>query len=298
MVVVNDQVLMSLLVERCRRRGVLFADRCSLLNLKWADDRILAQTTAKLYATRLVVDASGARSPIAATFRLHKLYGFFCVYGALLQNITLRSDKIILAHVDHLGDPPPIIEVYPCGKDAAFCSAFIYSKKLRPPQDLRTLFEEHCGKNSFFSTSDHTVMVSPKMGAIPIGRIRRQHLPGIVSVGEAGLVQPPLLGSAFNEVLQYAQEVCAHISRVLRTTTGVPARPGYQYPLLKRAQDRLQLKLIRALLEGNVEAFDRFVRTMAKLPSATIYDLCFSELSWRQMAMTAIQIPLSLTRSD
>lgn len=298
LVVVNDQLLMSLLVERCRRRGVLFADRCSLLNLKWTNNRILVQTTSKSYVTRLVVDASGARSPIAATFRLHKLYGFFSVYGALLQKITLRSDKIVLAHVEHLGDPPPIIEVFPCGKEAAFCSAFIYSKQLTSPQNLKTLFEEHCSKNSFFATSDDTEIVSPKMGAIPIGRIRRQHLPGIVSVGEAGLVQPPLLGSAFNEVLEYCQDVCAHITRVLRNTTGVPTRPSYRYPLLKRVQDRLQLNLICALLEGNVEAFDRFVRTMAKLPSETVYNLCFSELTWRQIAATAIRVPLSLTRSD
>lgn len=295
LVVVNDQLLMSLLVKRCKRRGVLFAEHCSLLNLKWTDKRILVQTTSKSYITRLVVDASGARSPIATTFRLHKLYGFFSVYGALLQNIKLSSDKIILAHVERLGDPPPIIEVFPCAKDAAYCSVFIYSKLLTPPQNLKTLFEEHCNKNSFFIASDETEIVSPKMGAIPIGSIRKQHLPGI---GEAGLVQPPLLGSAFNEVLEYCEEVSAHITRVLRRTTGVPSRPSYAYPLLKRVQDRLQLSLVRALLNGNVEAFDRFVRAMAKLPPETIYNLCFSELTWRQIAATAIRSPLRITRSD
>jgi len=136
------------------------------------------------------------------------------------------------------------------------------------------------------------------MGAIPIGAIRKQHLAGIVPVGEAGLVQPPLLGSAFNEVLEYCEDVCAHITRVLWKTAGVPSRPSYVYPLLKRAQDRLQLTLIRALLDGNVEAFDRFVRSMAKLPSKTVYDLCFSELSWAQIAATAILSPLLITRRD
>jgi flavin-dependent dehydrogenase len=298
LVVVNDQLLMSLLVKRCKRRGVLFAEHCSLLNLKWTDNRILVETTSKSYVTRLVVDASGARSPIATTFRLHKLYGFFSVYGALLQNISLRSDKVILAYVERLGDPPPIIEVFPSGKDAAYCSVFIYSKLLTPPQNLKTLFEEHCSKNGFFITSDDTVIVSPKMGAIPIGAIGKQHLAGIVPVGEAGLVQPPLLGSAFNEVLEYCEDVCAHIARVLMRTAGVPSRPSYAYPLLKRVQDRLQLNLICALLNGNVEAFDRFVRSMAKLPSETIYNLCFSELTWGQIATTAIRSPLRITRSD
>ncbi len=298
MVVVNDQLLMSALVERCEERGVLFAEKCALLNLKWTDNRIVVQTTSKAYVTRLVVDASGAGSPIASTFRLHKLYGFFSVYGALLKNIELSSNKIILAHVERLGDPPPIIEVFPTGEDAAYCSIFIYSKLLTAPQNLKALFEEHCSKNGFFITSDDTEIVSPKMGVIPIGSIRKQHLAGIVSVGEAGLVQPPLLGSAFNEVLEYCEDVCAHITRVLRKTADVPASPGFKYPLLKRVQDRLQLSLVRALLNGNVEAFDRFVLAMARLPHETVYNLCFGELTWRQIAATAIRSPLRIARND
>lgn len=291
LVVVNDQLLMNLLVKRCRSRGVQFTEQCSILNLKWTDKRLLIQTTAGSYSTRLVVDASGAGSPIASTFRLHKLYGFFSVYGALLQNIRLRSEKIILAYVERLGDPPPILEVFPSGKDAAYCSVFIYSKQLKPPHELRTIFEEHCSKNGFFDTSIDTKTVSPKLGAIPIGSIQRQHVAGIVPIGEAGLVQPPLLGSAFNEVLEYSEEVCAHISRILGRTARVPVKPSYTYPFPKRVQDGLQLRLMRTLLDGNVEVFDQFVRAMAKLPSKTVYELCFSGLTWREIAATAVRVP-------
>lgn len=294
LVVVDDQLLMSRLIERCNSRGVCFTNQCSLLNLKWTNDRILVQTTSTSYATRLVVDASGANSPIAKTFRLHRLYGFFSVYGALLRNIRLSSDKIILAHAERLGDPPPIIEVYPIGENAAFCSVFIYSKQLTQPEKLKTLFEEHCEHNSFFTTSGHSVTVSPKMGAIPIGRIHKQHLAGIVSIGEAGLVQPPLLGSAFNEVLEYSQDLCNHITQLLRTTSGIPKRPGFSYPLLKRLQDRLQLSFICALLNSNVVAFDQFVRSVSKLPSQTIYNLCFNELTWTQIAPMVMRIPLRI----
>lgn len=292
LVVVDDQLLMNRLIERCRSHGVDFADQCSLLSLNWTKNRILVKTTSKSYTTRLVVDASGAHSPIAKTFRLHRLYGFFSVYGALLRNIRLSSDKIILAHAERLGDPPPIIEVYPISEDAAFCSVFIYSKQLTEPEKLKSLFEEHCEYNSFFSISDRTVTVSPKMGAIPIGRIHKQHLAGIVSIGEAGLVQPPLLGSAFNEVLEYSEDLCKHITRLLQRTTGVPTRPDYSYPLLKRIQDRLQLSFVCALLNSNVVVFDKFVRSVAKLPSQTIYNLCFNELTWKQIPQMAMRIPL------
>lgn len=296
--IVDDQLLMSVLVERCRKRGVLLAEQCSLLNLSWTETRLHLQTTSNSYQSRLVVDASGGLSPIASTFRLHKLYGFFSVYGALLRKVTLKTNNIILGYVEHLGDPPPIIEVFPCGDDAAYCCVFLYSKQLVSPHKLEAAFKTYCQHNSFFSTSDKTEVVVPKMGAIPIGQIRRQHLPGVVSIGEAGLVQPPLLGSAFNEVMEYGQDVCSHISRVLHDTSGIPSKPSYQYPLLKRIQDRVQLRLMRSLLNGNIEAFDRLVRIMSKLPSETVYDFCSNELSWAQVLRTIIRVPVALARAD
>ena len=59
LVVVDDQLLMSRLIERCHSLGVRFTNQCSLLNLKWTDNRIVVQTTSTSYTTRLVVDASG-----------------------------------------------------------------------------------------------------------------------------------------------------------------------------------------------------------------------------------------------
>jgi 2-polyprenyl-6-methoxyphenol hydroxylase-like FAD-dependent oxidoreductase len=144
LVVVDEKKLMKLLVERCRRHGVLLADRCSLLSLNWADNHIKAGTTSSFYETRLVIDASGGSSPVAQTFRMHKLYGFFVVCGALLRNVTLHTAEAALAHIEHLGDPPPIIEVFPCADDAVFCCVFMYSKKLIAPERLQASFELHC----------------------------------------------------------------------------------------------------------------------------------------------------------
>jgi 2-polyprenyl-6-methoxyphenol hydroxylase-like FAD-dependent oxidoreductase len=294
--VVDDQLMMNVLVERCRRRGVLLTEHCALANLNWTDTMIHVQTTSKAFRARLVVDATGGLSPIAATFRLHKLYGFYLVYGALLRNIALHTGGIAMGHVEHLGDPPLILEVIPCGTDIAYCALFTYSKQLQASQTLEAAFRAHCSHNSFFRTSERTEVVQPKSGAIPIGHLRRRQLRGIVSVGEAGLVQPALLGTAFNEVLEHCQAVCLHITAVLERSGGVPKRPNYKYPLIKRTQDRLQLEMVRAILNGNVEVFDRLVRAMDKLPSDTFYALCSNELTWRQVLQTLTKVPLHFAR--
>lgn len=294
--VVDEKKLMKLLVERCERRGVLLKAQCAVLNLNWAEDHIRAGTTSLTYDTRLIIDASGGLSPIAQTFRTHKLYGFFVVCGALLRKVELRTQAAALAHIEILGDPPPIIEVFPCGEDAVFCCVFMYSKKLMAPERLKTAFELHCRHNSFFQMTEKTEIADPKMGAIAIGRVKRRQLSGVVSVGEAGLVQPPLLGSAFNEVLEYCENLCAHVSLLLNNTSGVPIQPNFSYPLLKRVQDRFQLRVMRVLLDGNVETFDRLVRLVSKLPSKTIYNLCSNELTWKELLSGAIQVPYGLVR--
>jgi flavin-dependent dehydrogenase len=295
--VVDEQKLMRILVERCRNQGVLITDHCALLNLNWNKAHITAGTTSSSFKTRLVVDASGGSSPIAKTFKMHKLHGFFVVYGALLRRVTLHSKNAVLAHIEHLGDPPPIVEVFPCGEDAAFCCVFMYSRELMAPERLKAAFELCSRHNSFFDMTENTEIAAAKMGAIAIGRVRRRLLPGVISVGEAGLVQPPLLGSAFNEVLEYSESLCAHVSSLLKNSSGVPRQPKFRYPLIKCVQDRLQLRAIRILLNGNVETFDRLVRFVSKLPKETIYNLCSNELSWREVLSTAISAPYALLRS-
>lgn len=296
--VVDDKLLMKMLLERCLSRGALLTGSCSAINLSWTNSHIQVNTTSKSYTTRLVIDASGGLSQIAATFRLHQLDGFFCVYGALLSKIVLHTADAVLGHVEHFGDPPPIFEVFPCGEDAAYCSVFKYSTQLTTPTSLEQIFRTHCHHNPFFVMSDKSETVAAKMGAIPIGRMTRRCLPGILPIGEAGLVQPPLLGSAFNEVLEYGHDVCAHVSALLASTNGIPSEPRYEYPLVKRVQDRLQLRMIRSLLSGNVESFDRIVRILGKLPSETIYDLCSNDLNWTQILLTIARIPLVWRHGD
>jgi|SRR6185503_3376167 len=295
--VVDDQSLMRVLLERCRSQGVQLVEKCSLLNLRWNERRIAVHTTSNAYSTRLVIDATGGQSPIAATFRLHRLYGFYSIYGSMLRGIALKTPDIVLAHIGRLGDPPPVLEIIPCGEDTAYCSIFLYSKQLIPPRNLVAAFEDHCSHNEFFCATEETVSESVKIGAIPIGRIRKRQLPGVVLVGEAALVQPPLLGTAFNEVLEYCDSLCEHISGVLSRNSGVPRKPNFRYPLLKRAQDRVQLRMTRKLLNNNVETFDRLIRFMGLLPAETIYSFCSNEMDWVQLLNTVARLPLYLSRS-
>lgn len=289
-VVVDDQRVLEILLERCRRRNVLFRENCDLLNLSWEGDRIIAHTTQESFSTRLLGDATGGMSPLAATFQLHKIDGFYSVYGALLEHINLHTSDIVVGHISQLGHPPPIWEVIPTGASSAFCVIFIYSKILTPPELLAKSFDRHCSHNPFFDLTSRTVRGPEKSGAIPIGKMRRKKLPGVISLGEAGLIQPPLMGTAFNEVLEQSKSICDKIAKLLSDTNRMTVMPNSLYPLRKRAQDRLQLSVARTLIKGNTEFFDRTVRIMNGLSDKVLFNFVSNELTWFQLLQLTTQL--------
>jgi 2-polyprenyl-6-methoxyphenol hydroxylase-like FAD-dependent oxidoreductase len=289
--VVDDSRFLQTLIERCRAGGAQMVETCALLNISWTPERVKAHTTRGTFIAKLVVDATGGLSPIAQTFRMHKIDGFYSVYGAHLDQITLETQDIVLGYVTQLGDPPPVLEIYPTSDHSAYCAVFVYSKLLVDPQSLAAAFEYHCLNNPFFTPTAQTVRSREKSGVIPIGQRRRKRLRGLVSIGEAGAVQPPLMGTAFNEVLEYATLVCAKLSAALNQPTGIAEVSSSLYPMRKRALDRFQLLLARILISGNVEVFDRLIRMFARFSRPLMYNLFCNDLSWGELIYIVIRMP-------
>jgi flavin-dependent dehydrogenase len=290
--VVDDQQFLRTLLEQCRSRQVRFEEDCRLLNLSWIGQRVQVQTTQGTIVSRLLIDATGGMSAVASTFRLHRIDGFYSIYGGMLRNIRLDAQEIVLGYVSQLGEPPPILEVFPTGDDSAYCVIFIYSKNLVPPQSLAAAFHDHCRHNPFFKLTADTQWEDEKAGAIPIGRRHRRNLPGVVPFGEAGIIQPPLMGTAFNEVLEHAELLCSQISQELEAANERLPLTRLVYPLRKRVQDRIQLPLIRAILNGNVERFDMILGVMASFPESTLFNFFSNELTWMQVRSLVLGLPL------
>lgn len=291
--VVDDGKLLAELTIRCQSLGVQFWDKCALTNISWASNQIQAETSVCRINARFVLDCSGIHSPIANTFRLHRIEGFYSVYGARVTSIELSGDNVVLAYVNMLGHPPPILEVIPTGSDSAYCAVFVYSRSLVSPGSLEAAFHSHCAKNPFFKLTPRSRFESSKIGAIGIGKPSRRRLAGIAPFGDASLTHPPLLGTAFNDVLEYCKPACQHFDALLETGRLV-RNAHYRFPLLKRAQDRFQLLLVRLLLDGNVEALHQFFRCIQKLPPDVAYSICAGDLTLRQLASAAIRMPAYL----
>ena len=134
-------------------------------------------------------------------------------------------------------------------------------------------------------------VIEGKAGAIIIGRRSRKWLPGVFFVGEAGLFQAPLLGTAFDQTLEHAGRICKGISdSIVGTSQGWPKKRAVNFPLIKRVQDRFQLVLARQLLRGNIESLDRLVRAASTLSNKAAFALCSNDLTSIQLATMALKI--------
>lgn len=279
--VINDKILLDLLLERCRESNVRLVQNTKVLSIAQNNRQLLVDTTAGTYHTRMVLDASGGGSPFAATFRLHRLEGFYSIYGGHLQNITLRNDDIVGAHILHFGHPAPIFEVIPTSPTSAFCVIFVIAKNVVAPEELRVSFDEHVKYNPFFSVGNYDPQaIDLKMGLIPIGRMSNRKTPGIVPVGEAGLLQSPLLGAALNEILEQGDRITKSILDAFNTQNKAIISLQVEMPVAKVINDRLQLHLVRPLLDGTLHSFERFVEFLREVGPERSYRLFGTQLRW------------------
>jgi hypothetical protein len=263
--------------------SVRLIENTKVLNFRRDGPRILLNTTNGTYGARLVLDASGGTSPFATTFLLHRLVGFYSIYGGHLKNLRLASQDVVAGHIVHFGHPAPIFEVIPTGIASAFCVVFLASKSVIDPRELNALFREHINHNPFFKMEGQLNASDVKMGVIPIGRSTRKILPGILSIGEAGLLQSPLLAAAFNDLLDHADLIANTIlTEFSRHPEGI-IFPRVRFPVRKIFNDRIQLMLARHLLNGGLASFERLVHFMKELGPQRAYRLFCTQLGWRDI---------------
>src|SRR5207244_2286021 len=96
---------------------------------------------------------------------------------------------------------------------------------------------------------------------------------GLLSFGEAGMIQSPLLGAAFNEVLDHASSVGTAIDEAFQKARSGIVRVKVEYPLTKAWNDRLQLMLARKLTDGSLDDFESLVRFLDRLGPERAYHL-------------------------
>lgn len=276
--VVAEEEFLQCLLGRCRDAGVDLEERNPILGVSWCNRKLIASTKSGQIATDILVDATGGMSGIASTFRLHRIDGFFSVFGCHLRDVELFSEEIVGASVRLLGYPAPIFELIPTGPTSALAVVFVISQKAQDPYSLQESFSSYLSSGHFFAPLTAPTAKPPKLGVIPIGRARRRAVERVVPFGEAAMIQAPLLGTAFNDTLEQCDRFAA---KVLASLGGLGAHSRWKRlpsTLEKRFNDAVQLVMVRRLTSGGVDAIDWLVRVLRGLGPSGAYRLCSGRL--------------------
>ena len=279
LVVTDEATVLGLLLQRCNRSGVTIRENSTLVGFNELDDSVEAVTNSGRVRCKLLVDATGGASTVGSRRDTLDLVGLFTVYGYLLDGIDLHSNTIILGHVLKDGPPLPILEVVPTGESSAFCLVIYATRTPVSYGRARSDLGCHIEKNPFFSLTEHARISGRRWGRIPIGRLKKGISRRTFLYGEAGLIQPPFVGTAFNEILQYNETVAHYLGRSLRKAGDGALGIGNPYPFRKRFNDYWQMRLAEALIDSSVKRFDTVARCLDSLDSKTVFRLLSNELS-------------------
>ena len=294
--VVNDTALLASLKERAIGNGASIFEHSELVSLDWKDSKIVAGIhTGERLSARYLIDATGGSSPVVASLGISRIEGFYSVYGAYLENIDLVTTDIIGADVIYLGSPAPILEVIPTGRDSAHCVIFTIGRRATQPERLRAEFERNCRLNPYFRTTSGTVS-SPKFGVIPIGTQRKKWPPRIGLFGESALIQPALLGTAFNEVVLQVDDFASQILQAAardQVRIDPPTRT-----ISQTLNDWIQLKLAMRILDGSAADIEWIAEAIRQMGPQVAYRLFLSEMRWAELIKVASKLVLVRSSSQ
>lgn len=275
--IIDSHLMLSTLRERCEALGVQIYEEAPVRRVVPLHDRAEVHHRGGPSTARLVVDATGGGSQIAASLRSHQILGFFSVFAREYSGLELSSDDVVAAHVLRFGNPLPQFELLPTGPNSGLCVMFVASEKVVAPALLEPLLSEHLADNPFVRLRRDSTRGSPKFGLIPIGKPRNsQRRPGFISFGEAALLQSPLLGAAFNEVLDWVESFSGTIAASL-DSEGTPT-PYWKPPWSKRVNDKIQLLMASKLIDCSLDDFDFLVQQLQRLGSTGAYRLLATRL--------------------
>lgn len=292
--VTSEEDVLARLVARCSLASVGIHENCPVEAIRWIEGGILASTPRGDIRCRLLIDATGGRSPIAATFCLHKLHGFFTVYGERVDGITFYASDIAGGHVLRLGHPPLILEIIPVSDSSAYCCLFTITKRAQRYEVLGAALDEQVRRNPFFSwTKSSRYARLSKFGVIPIGRLRHRHFPRVTSFGEAGLMQSPLFGGAFNEALVHANHFAQRVADTLDAGREGSPRKRFGYSLEKKMNDSIQSSLVKGLIDGTTGHLQKLVDLMRRLGESSSCRLLLGELSIGEVLALGLKAVLS-----
>ncbi|MCL5958362.1 MAG: NAD(P)/FAD-dependent oxidoreductase, partial [Chloroflexi bacterium] len=226
---VDDDDYVAILDERrvltkwageARARGAHLLDRCEITGARQNGRYILAETSQRNFAGRLLIDATGCFSAIVSRAQIAQEKYYYSFYGWIAQLDHVDLDELILVQSFLSKTPRPYVFFYPIDEKTGAPIIFFITERPVPLEEMRNEFQFHLEKVPEVAKNlAGFTPIEEKYGYVPLGRLKKSALDRILIVGDAGRLAPATIGSGFNFVLSAYHYFVPRIEQSLRQNT-------------------------------------------------------------------------------
>ncbi len=208
-VVLDHDRVMEIWIERAEKNGATFL-RDTFNSYNNNEDSVSINCEGQTLTARLLIDASGPKSPIVLANNLTKRVDSWVINGARIKvndpSWTPRIEYYPLNDIENT-----YIGVHPYSKDEINFYVFVGKNSTwGDAEDLEERFQHVLAEHY----PDAEVLQRLK-GTIPSGILKKYCFDRVILWGAAGMLNPDGCGMGFNEILQQVETFCSGISASL-----------------------------------------------------------------------------------
>ncbi|MBU0979552.1 MAG: FAD-dependent monooxygenase [Nanoarchaeota archaeon] len=235
-----ENKLLREFINRCDK-DTTFIQNSYVRDFRRKDGGISIKTGKKTLWAKLLIDCTGASSPIIKKYRLIDNYSSFPILGYNLKGIKVDPTKFIWDVMKIPGlDEIMVGGVMPYSDKMAQVHVFPYLKNKTMQSSslekyLKTFMSSYPGLKG-------AKKVSRTRGTILMGELKKNALDNIFFFGEAGLWSPRFTGAGVNQILMDHQAVGKELSRLIKEDR---LSAGFLSEIRPLTQEKRMLHLLR-----------------------------------------------------
>jgi flavin-dependent dehydrogenase len=210
----DEKKLLNEFVKRCNKKNTEFLEHTYIDKVNSKNNKIKIKIGNKEISTRLLIDCSGAFSPIVKKYDLIDSYSSYPILGYTLKDVKVDPHLFIWEIMKTPGYHEIMIGgIMPYSSRKAQVHVFPYLwNKTCNYSFLQKYLKDYL---TYYPGLNSGKLVTKTFGTIKMGSLKKNSLDNVFFYGAAGLWTPRFAGTGFNMILFTFQEVASKLSKLI-----------------------------------------------------------------------------------
>ena len=212
----DEQKLLDIFIKRCNKKNINFISNFELKDFCRFDGKIQISNNKNKFNAKILIDCTGADSPIIKKYDLISKYSSYPILGFNVKNVDVDPKKFIWEIMKTPNYNELMIGgIMPYSKGYAQVHIFPYLKQSRVSYDfLESFLKDYF---TYYPGLKNAKIISRSKGTILMGELKKNALDNIIFFGESALWTPRFIGTGFNQILRDYIHVANKISNLIIT---------------------------------------------------------------------------------